>query len=53
MAALYQATAQSLALAAHNATMAQQQLNMLAQAATTQQVAMLLSLPIGGRGRTG
>jgi hypothetical protein len=38
---LYQATAQALANAAHNATMAQQQSNVTAQAATTQGVALL------------
>jgi Killing trait len=44
MGNLYQATAQALANAAHNATMAQQQMNMTAQAATTAGVALLLSL---------
>lgn len=47
MASLYQATAQALANAAHNATMAQQQLNMTAQAATTAGIALLFSLNNG------
>ena len=38
---LYQATAQALALAAHNATSAQQQMNITAQAATTAGVALI------------
>jgi len=41
---LYQATAQALANAAHNATTAQQQTNILAQAATAQGVALILSI---------
>lgn len=41
---LYQATAQALANAAHNATAAQQQTFITAQAATTQCVVTLLSL---------
>ena len=44
MGNLYQATAQALANAAHNATMAQQQMYVTAQAATTQGVALLYSL---------
>jgi hypothetical protein len=44
---LYQATAQALANAAHNATMAQQQMYVTAQAATTAGVAMLYSLDTG------
>ncbi len=44
MANLYQATAQAMANAAHNATMAQQQTNIMAQAATTVGVALLYSL---------
>ena len=44
MANLYQATAQALANAAHNATVAQQQANILAQAVTTQGVNMLYSI---------
>lgn len=38
---LYQATAQALANAAHNATTAQQNANTILQAATTQGVALL------------
>ena len=44
MGNLYQATAQALDNAAHNATMAQQQMYVTAQAATTAGVAMLYSL---------
>jgi uncharacterized protein YlxW (UPF0749 family) len=44
MAALYQGTAQALANAAHNATNAQQQSYVTAQAATTMGVATLYSL---------
>ena len=44
MANLYQASAQALANAAHNATVAQQQTNIAAQAATTAGVAMLLGV---------
>jgi 2-hydroxychromene-2-carboxylate isomerase len=44
MANLYQATAQALANAAHNAAFAQQQNNIMAQAATTMGVAVLLGL---------
>jgi len=44
MGNLYQATAQALANAAHNATYAQQQANILMQAATTQGVALLYSI---------
>ena len=44
MGNLYQATAQALANAAHNATNAQQQSYVTAQAATTQGVATLYSL---------
>lgn len=44
MGNLFQATSQALANAAHNATTAQQQTNVTAQAATTQGVATLLSL---------
>lgn len=51
MANLYQATAQALANAAHNATAAQQQTNMLAQAATTMGVALLYSLDVASTGR--
>lgn len=44
MGNLYQATAQALANAAHNATSAQQQMYVAAQAATTMGVALLYSL---------
>lgn len=44
MGNLYQATAQALANAAHNATNAQQQSNVTAQAATTMGVTTLYSL---------
>lgn len=44
MGSLYQATAQALANAAHNATMAQQQMYVTAQAATAAGVALLHSL---------
>ena len=44
MANLYSATAQALANAAHNATVAQQQGNILAQAVTVQGVNMLYSI---------
>jgi hypothetical protein len=47
MGSLYQATAQALANAAHNATMAQQQMYVAAQAATTAGVALLYSLNTG------
>jgi hypothetical protein len=50
MGSLYQATAQALANAAHNATMAQQQMYVTAQAATTAGVALLYSLNTGGAG---
>lgn len=43
LGSLYQATAQALANAAHNATTAQQQSNVTAQAATTLGVSRLLS----------
>ena len=42
MGNLYQATAQALALAAHNAVFAQQQMNVTAQAATAAGVALIL-----------
>lgn len=41
---LYQSTAQALANAAHNATAAQQNANVAAQATTTQGVAVLYSI---------
>lgn len=44
MGSLYQATAQALANAAHNATAAQQQAHTLAQAATTMGVNLLYSI---------
>jgi len=44
MGSLFQATAQALANAAHNATHAQQQMYVMAQAATTTGVALLYSL---------
>lgn len=42
----YQATAQALANAAHNATVAQQQGNILGQAVTAQGVALIYSIKI-------
>jgi hypothetical protein len=51
MGNLYQATAQALANAAHNATLAQQQMAMTAQAVTATGVALLYSVgPRGGSG---
>ena len=50
MGNLYQATAQALSNAAHNATTAQQQANVKAQAATTKGVAMLYSLDTAATG---
>jgi hypothetical protein len=50
MGNLYQATAQALANAAHNATMAQQQMYVTAQAATTAGVALLYSLDTASLG---
>ncbi|MGK6356848.1 RebB family R body protein [Sphingomonas sp. DT-207] len=50
MANLYQATAQALANAAHNATNAQQQANITAQAATTMGVSMLFSIDTASLG---
>ncbi|CAN2040122.1 Killing trait domain-containing protein [Candidatus Magnetomoraceae bacterium gMMP-15] len=44
MGNLYQATAQALANAAHNATTSQHQTNMMVQAVTTQGVALLYSM---------
>lgn len=44
LSALYQATAQALALAAHNATVAQQNANTILQATTTQGVALIYSV---------
>ena len=51
MANLYQATAQALANAAHNAAFAQQQNNIMAQAATTMGVAVLLGLNTAATGK--
>ncbi|MBB4655603.1 RebB family R body protein [Xanthomonas arboricola] len=50
MGNLYQATAQALANAAHNATLAQQQMYVTAQAATTMGVSLLYSLDTGTAG---
>jgi hypothetical protein len=50
MASLYQATSQALALAAHNATNAQQQAYVIAQAATTMGVATLYSIDTASAG---
>ncbi len=50
MGNLYQATSQALANAAHNATTAQQQTNVAAQAATTMGVATLYSLSTASTG---
>ena len=47
---LYQATSQALANAAHNATTAQQQTNITAQAATTQGVATLYAIDTASTG---
>jgi len=50
MGNLYQATAQALANAAHNATLAQQQMYVTAQAATTTGVSLLYSLDTAASG---
>lgn len=50
MGNLYQATAQALANAAHNATSAQQQTNVTLQAATTMGVATLYALNTASTG---
>lgn len=50
MGNLFQATAQALANAAHNATTAQQQSNITAQAATTMGVATLYSIDTASTG---
>lgn len=50
MGALYQATSQALANAAHNATNNQQQSYVTAQAATTQGVSTLLSVDTAADG---
>lgn len=52
MGNLYQATAQALGNAAHNATTAQQQSNITAQAATTQGVATLFGVDTAAAGAT-
>lgn len=52
MGDLYRATAQALANAAHNATAAQQQANITAQAATTMGAATLYSLVTASIGET-
>lgn len=50
MGNLYQATAQALANAAHNATTAQQNANAILQATTTQGVALLYGLDVAATG---
>jgi hypothetical protein len=50
MGNLYQATAQALANAAHNATTNHQQTNSMAQAATTQGVALLYAVDTASTG---
>jgi predicted lipoprotein with Yx(FWY)xxD motif len=50
LANLMQATSQALSNAAHNATMAQQQTNITAQAATTQGVVTLYSIDTASTG---
>ncbi len=51
MANLYQATSQAMGNAAHNATSAQQQTAVLAQAATTMGVATLYSIDTASAGK--
>ena len=51
MGNLFQATSQALSNAAHNATSAQQQTNVTAQAATTMGVATLYSLDTASTGK--
>jgi len=48
---LYIVTSQALGNAAHNATTSQQQTNVTAQAATTEGVAMLLSVDTAATGK--
>jgi hypothetical protein len=48
VASLYQAVAQAMANAAHNATAAQQQTNILSQAVATLCVSSLLGSPVKG-----
>ena len=50
MGNLYQATSQALSNAAQNATLAQQQMFVTAQAATTMGVALLYSLDVASTG---
>lgn len=50
MGNLFQATSQALSNAAHNATMAQQQTNITAQAATTMGVATLYAIDTAATG---
>ncbi|KAF7765055.1 RebB family R body protein [Pseudoalteromonas sp. MMG013] len=50
MGNLFQATSQALANAAHNATTAQQQANITAQAATTMGVSLLYSIDTASTG---
>ena len=50
MGNLYQATAQALSNAAHNATTSQQQTNITAQAATTMGVATLYAIDTAAAG---
>lgn len=50
MGNLYQATAQALANAAHNATVAQQDANTILQATTTQGVAILYGIDTASTG---
>lgn len=52
MGNLYQATAQALGNAAHNAAAAQQQIFITAQAATTQAIATMLSIDTAATART-
>lgn len=49
LSSLYQATAHAMGLAALNATQAQQQLQILAQAVTTQGVALIYATASGPR----
>ena len=50
MGNLFQATAQALSNAAHNATTGQQQMNITSQAATTQGVATLYAIDTASTG---
>jgi 4-hydroxyphenylpyruvate dioxygenase-like putative hemolysin len=50
MGNLYQATGQALANSAHNVTTAQQQTNVMAQAVTTQGVALLYAVDTAATG---